>query len=53
MELWNALAPVLEVLVGGGLIAALVALRAHRRGDNRQELLEDPLADLFRDQIPR
>lgn len=53
MELWNALAPVLGVLAGGGAIAALLALRARRRGRERRELLEDPLADLFRDQIPR
>lgn len=53
MDLWNALAPVLGVLVGGGVIAVLVALRARRRNHESRELLEDPLADLFRDQIPR
>lgn len=49
MDIWSALLPLLCLLSGGGVIAALLVYRGRRHKPDRKELPTDLLADLFID----
>lgn len=49
MNIWTALLPLLGLLAGGGVIAALLAFRSKHYKPKEKELPTDPLTNLFID----